>query len=349
MKRYSYKGRTSYRPRGALSASKYRRKSYRTLQNNDAVKQLAVCKYAHSTATTNPKIPDGAESTSIGMRLHHFVPITYAAGATKLQISLQPNITCPLSYAQYTNLGVLVPASFNLYTPPFGRTPTNGAGTGIGTEWGQWNIGEIGKWRIVSLGLRIRNTNNDTQDNGSWTACRLPVLKNCTKYALSVDGGGNLLGIFPEPDTYYIEPSLAKMQEKPSFNSGLMKDIDKHYFRLLDCSTNDHEFIENSYVEFRTTPTVIAASTVTPISAPVGIGAPSGYNGLETILDRSMDTMKIVVDGSEGTALTLDMVMNVEYVPEAASNSGRFCDETAFAPGAFSKTRNMCRLKYSKA
>jgi len=342
LKRNSYRHRTSYRPRGALSSARYKR-SYRSVLNNDAVKQLKVIQYPHSTLTTNPKIPDGGETTSIGMRRHMFGAVTMATAAKFFECYLIPHLMDPFVVYEVDADGITQrgPGAHYFSTGILVNTPLGASGGAILEN----NQTEVGRWRCVSLGLRIRNTNNDTGDQGSWSAARIQLNKDASAYVASSTLTGQITNIIPEFGTWNQYPAMNKMPDLPSFNSGLVKDIDKHYFRCVDVSTNDHEFqlMTDMYLEK-------AGGTWTwGTAAQIGNGT---YANAFTnaIIDHNMDGLKIVISGTQNvTSFVFDVVMNIEYVPYSTSNSTRFCDECAFAPDSFRKVRNMLRMKYSKA
>lgn len=338
----SYRSRSSRRPRGALSSARYSKSSYRSQLNNDAVKQLKVVQYPHSTLTTSPKIPDGGESTSIGMRRHMFQSITLKAGAKFMECYLLPNSFTPLTIYHVAADMVTAVGTPDVFTAGLHNIATV---SGIGTP-NLTNIDtEIGRWRCVSLGLRIRNTNSDTGDNGSWQACRLQLNPSANAYNATLDASGKVTSIHPAHAVWNAYPPQDRMSDLPSFNSGLVKDIDKHYFKCLDVSTNDHEFNHLEDVKIQKATGNWAVST----TANIGEEANSNQT-IQGILDLNVDGLKIVIAGTESvSAFIFDVVLNCEYVPVSNSNSVRFCDECSFAPETFRKVRNMERLKYSKA
>jgi len=303
------------------------------------MKQLRVIAYPHSTLTTNPKIPDGSETSSIGVRKHMFQAITLPTGSSRFFVALQPSLMTPLIVG-VGNGTTLVGDVTRFDTGIQSGLLSNGAGASADIQ-----TTPISKWRLVSLGLRIRNTNNDTEDSGSWHAIRRQTNIDGAAHRVFTDGSGvNILGIAETTANVTGAPPIAGYSEKPSFVSGLVKDLGRHYFRLVDTSPNVHPFkiVDSSHKITFTTNLGAGYLTLT--------NDQHSNDWFERTIDENMDSIKLVIDGADGkTSLLFDLVANYEYVPFPSDSSTRFMDECAFAPDMFRRVRNALRIKHSKA
>lgn len=334
-RRVSYRHRTSYRTRGALSSARYgRRTSYRTRLNNDAIKCLKVIQYPHSTITTNPKIPDGSKAATIGLRKHFFNSHTFADDG--MLIVLQPNMISPVAVADYDAVGedYSWKSSEGYRALLLGSDSLTEGATSL-TITGD----NVRQWRLVSAGIRIRCTNNDTQDSGSWKAARIPVTTAPTKYAVQTTGAPKqLVNLIPRVDT--LPNTVEDMSNQYSFTSGLLKDIGKKYFRLLDTAAGAHEWNE-------CTGNVLEYGTAVVNGSTSAIDRTSTIGGL---IDEQTDSVWIKITGvASVTSIIIDAVVNYEYIPFNESADARFMDETSFAPTAYERLKNSLRVKHTKA
>lgn len=332
-KRKSYISRTSYRPRAGLSTR-------RTMGiNNDANKQLLAIRYPHSNATTNPKIPDGAAMTSIGKRFHSFHTEKLSAVSNRFVVILTPCALSPLTIHEIATGGNLIQSTM---TPKAVDIMTMTSDDSATVFTGKMDLSD---WRMVSLGMKIRCTNNDTQDNGSWKAIRRTIDNEQTKWKPYNAGstGANVINGMIRDD---VTPLTRDMAQTPSFNSGLLKDIDKHYFMCTDISVGAHEFVKPRNE-------VVFGCNSTIANGPVVLNNNTTHNPtfLEAVTDNQFNEIFVVIDGeADVTTISIDVVANYEYViSENAIALKQYEDECAFAPDTWQRQKQQLRLTKQKA
>ena len=146
--------------------SKYSSKPKVMLMDAQAVRQLTVYRYPFSTATSNPKIPDGKLTQSIGYRWMHSTTID----APNMLFILAPlfmtvGISCPV-----TENNDVVQTLYNWHT----NVPESSVTTHVGTNRTLNYNGAIGRWRVVSQALKLKCINSDDMNDGHWEAIRIP-------------------------------------------------------------------------------------------------------------------------------------------------------------------------------
>jgi len=264
-----------------------------------ASNQLAVYRSPFSTATTNPKIPDGKAYHSSGIRLQA-VKEWVNNTATTMDFLVFPGL----------NNGLIMANA----SPANGRYmsyPSHGQFTLAGAVASQVNEGLIDKWRIVSQALRITLINNSDENDGWWEAVRVQVGIS-SNFLLDDTAQGVIVGTSSPATSLPGVDITRQMVENPTYVSGKLRDIHRHLFQLAP-QGSDHDFIEMS-----------------PSHPNEGFGAS------DTIIDKNYDAIYIRIHGRTGltspTRIMTHMVSNQEVVYDEGSTLCRYHSETSMTP-----------------
>ena len=207
-------------------------------------RDLHVYMNPFSTATQQPRIPDGKVSESLGTRSQVVTEVdannlTSSAPPT-LDILMFPGLgagclvfnTTADGQKSFVTLGYKDHGSLD-----FSGLPADSIGPGIVTT-----TDDMSKWRVVSQGLKISLINNQESNDGWWEACRISPEIVTSFYSLTVKGSSTdrvegaltplgLLSVLRDRD----------LVDNKTYKTGLLKDIHKECF-VLHPAANEHDF-----------------------------------------------------------------------------------------------------------
>lgn len=261
--------------------------------------QLAVYRNAFSTATTNPKIPDGKAFHSSGVRLQ----------AVKEFVN---DSTVPMDFLLFPGLnnGIIM-AGANTANGRYMPYNSHGVFTGAGPQFTQEPTTAIDKWRVVSQALKITLLNNSDENDGWWEAARVQ-LSRTADIKLDPTALGNLVGTGAAATELPGVDVARQMVENPTYVTGKLRDIHRHMFQLAPQGA-DHDFEE--------------------------LGGVIDNTNTQGPLDNNFDAIHIRIHGRTGTEsptrLMLHVVSNQEIVYDEAATLTRYHSETQMTP-AFS-------------
>lgn len=226
-----------------------------------------VIRRPFSSATTQPKIPDGEFTHSLSRRLQNVTSFTNANAISTgdtLHVIFAPTLGIPLTI--FGSVDGKTKRPLSTYHPQFVGFPgqtvgleafnvTLGTGTwppGAGGDTYTFsNSGAFAKWRVVSQALRLELVNSDEENDGWWEACRFSWSPRAEHIELTpIDGGttSNALGAaFGDYWLSQIGIPMA-MVEQPGYKTGLLRDLKKMEFALHHQSTT-HEPVTINEIE----------------------------------------------------------------------------------------------------
>lgn len=260
------------------------------------VGQLAVYKNAFSTATTNPKIPDGKAFHSAGVRLQ----------AVKEFVN---DSTVPMDFLLFPGLnnGIIM-AGANPANGRYMSYKAHGVYTGAGPTFTQETASAIDKWRIVSQALKITLINNSDENDGWWEAARVQISRTAD-IKMDPTALGNIVGTGVAAGELPGVDVAAQMVENPTYVTGKLRDIHRHVFQLSPQGA-DHDFDE--------------------------LGTLINNTNTQGPVDNNFDAIHIRIHGRTGTEsptrLMLHVVSNQEIVYDEAAQLTRYHSETTFTP-----------------
>lgn len=303
--------------------SKYSSKPKVMLMDAQAVRQLTVYRYPFSTATSNPKVPDGKLTQSIGYRWQYSSVIE---GGNML-IVLHPILM---------TMGTALPVTTGDLNPNKTTFHWNINAAGGNTAVFPGNLaaitysGAIGRWRVVSQALKLKCVNSDDHNDGHWEAIRIPSTNN--------------MMVGPEIDLFVGSGKLSnrwinevKMKQNwllnPTYQSGKIKNLGQYEFRLSP-QKEEHDLISMpKVVEFDIDNYDVNGDQV----LADGIDDTHLWRYL---IDEQFDTILIKIQGSEQNPVTRILshwVQNVETTPTVNHENAIFQTECVDAGASLKK------------
>lgn len=203
---------------------------------------LTVYKNPFSTATTNPKIPDGKCMLSAGQRLQATTELVNDTDAP-MEILLYPGLTNGLSANS-------VVGTNNIHVPLTGNPNFQTMGYSNHAEFGvnQSNLTleqtgpSIAAWRIVSQGVKLSLVNNFDENDGWWECVRVQAQRDPDHWTVIAGELGDGTAYRTVPDWASLGFANRNLIEHPSYKSGKLRDIGKQRFQLKPHML-DHDFV----------------------------------------------------------------------------------------------------------
>ncbi len=341
---------------------RYKRRYGRTRRNYGATpaaqlgtvaRQMACIKYPHTGLTSTPKIPDGSQIFSIGTKIHQFNSYTLNDIENTVYVIMTP--------ASHLCCSVLSSTEIVNYWDDSGPhydigTATEVAGTNplqFRTECAQ---NALHKMRIVSQGLKIRLTNNDNNNQGTWSAMRTPtpdgaiwwdnLVSQKAGIPATSNAGWQLNTIAPARIGWegILNSTYAN---SPTFASGTLQDIGKQYFMLNDMSEGAHEF-NNIFQSIASVSDKQAYQSVNGVWPTTQAQENNVFPDM--MLDKAYDSIVIKIQGvGNVTNFILDAVQNIEYTVGIASTLYKHQTECFNSSGAARSARMAARRSNLKA
>lgn len=268
---------------------------------------LAVYHNPFSTATTNPKIPDGKVYASTGIRLQAVGEMVNDA-TDNMDILLFPGLQNGLITASSLS------TNSNCTVYPYkdhgrfdGTIPLNQTGQAMT------------KWRLVSQALKITLINNSDENDGWFECIRCQGHSQSGFDLVGVSGGNGGDEVIGSANPIQIPAiSSTNLVEHPTYVTGKLRDIHRYLFHLMP-QGNDHEFtnIERDY-----------DSNAEAVKA--------------SLQSEAYDMVFIRVHGRTGaspTRLMLHVVSNQEVVWDESSSNTRFHSESRGNRASFERSK----------
>jgi len=191
----------------------------------------AVYHNPFSTATTNPKLPDGKVYASTGIRLQSVAE--FANDSTEnMDILLFPGLNNGCAITSVGSGGATTQS-----------LPYRDHGMFNSGALPQGQLGaSIHKWRIVSQALKITLVNNSDENDGWFEAIRVQGSAD-SGFGPQTQEDGIPPGVYVSSAVSGVLPAVAanNMVEHPTYVTGKLRDIHRYMFHLMP-QGNDHEF-----------------------------------------------------------------------------------------------------------
>lgn len=218
-------------------------------QSSAHAQSFAVMTNPFSKATQRPKIPDGSAIASLSRRVQHVSEIKNKLNEDTIDLVMCPSLG--LAAVAKNVDGENATALYKHYT--FANQ-----GIESGFDGAQLvNNHAIASWRLVSQGISFQLANTDDENDGWWEACRYSPTKDPAHFNLAKADGtqagamaGSTVVLTPDSGYFLVGSGSAdgpaftlkgNMVEQPGYTTGLLKDIHKHQFKLLN-NTNEIDF-----------------------------------------------------------------------------------------------------------
>ena len=310
-----------------------------------------IYRYPFSTATTTPKIPDGTAVPTIGVQYRSTHVVTQPNNGKQL-VYLFPGINSwGAVYDEHQNkqtnwFNASTTNEFIVKAPEEDTIPVN---TLYHLQKSPQN--HIIKWRVVSAGLRVKNTNNDSQNEGIWEAVRVPLTVNDVMVCIST---GDKQGKVELHDvTTDRLRTNTNWQNDSSYQTGKIKDFGKYEFRL---KPNDrrHEWVEQpGEIKFQlnvdTKEMRVGSSYIGKLDIQSDTGTDIQNQDLRNFVDLNWDALAIQISGNKGvTNCLFTTIINYELQLSSDSPLSHYASTCKYAPKQLEKMFNMYRTKELK-
>lgn len=224
--------------------------------------ELAVMHDPFSKATTQPRIPDGKATHSLGERhqaVFEIAPDPIGSGIISLVV--YPGLGAGLAVYGASAIPVIPtggPAVVGY--GDFGDAQFSSLGAlATDADLSLENLDRIGRWRLVSQALNLKLLNPAEEDDGWWEAIRIKTPMLESDYCVAPKNNdwsngynGNNLCLAPRnvPGLFAQSTSLA---DEPGYTTGLLRDLHKVNFDLRP-TADEVEF--NDYAEVHNLPSL---------------------------------------------------------------------------------------------
>jgi hypothetical protein len=296
--------------RSKKNQSKTRVKS--VLVDTQAIRQLQVYRYPFSVATSNPKVPDGKLTSSLGLKIQH-------VGSN--QAADQLFVMAPLLNHHGHRYTVGTTTRENVTWNLGSRSTT--AADGVNKLVTFDHFAE--DYRIVSKALKLRCISSDDFNDGYWEAIRIPSNDRKRNYfqnpvATATPGEYEIKEVAAYPA--YLTTLIAKQNWliNPTYQSGKIKNLGQYEFRLQP-EKEEHEMISvPHHIEYK----------AAEINADTGELLTDGHDLahlFDFLTDDQFDTIAIRIHGRAETQILSHWVTNVEVRPREQSEANVFSTE----------------------
>jgi hypothetical protein len=324
------RGKKSYRT--TKKSRRNIRSTKKVLIDTQAIRQLQTYRYPFSVATSCPKIPDGKVTQSIGLRAQ----ATTVTTSKETLFILAPTFTTGLTIHNQVTVNTVSSLTTNYASNPLFSTDVDEIAGGSNNLKVKNKNDTLGKWRVVSQGLRLKCVNNDDNNDGYWEAIRLNSNDSSDFFLPFLNSQDSKKG-YIRPSYNFLEHCWDKVNwlQNPTYCSGKVKNLGQFEFRLSP-QVGEHDFIA--------VPKTIELNE-SNLDAKFDNTVDDGVNLFHLFrycLDTSFDIVCIKVQGrTDGnTSIHSHLVQNVEARPYEEADDTIFLTETVNA-GAFLKNRQL--------
>lgn len=304
-----------------------------------------------STATTNPKIPDGKCTLSVGLRLQAVRELSVAESDGEMHIFLQPGLMHgvtvygmvqppagttdnPNTYG-YTNGSLSSLADTPMQRPVIMKYPNHQTmrvlrdTSSINDDSASLfsNTVDINQWRLVSQGLVLSLINNNDENDGWFEAIRFVPGHPADLYSMFTkrppdNNGTNAVDVdVGVSNGFDTNDRFGNLVENPSYITGKIRDLHKYKFTLKPHDT-DHPFV-------KTKNNIVCREPSKNYFLPEIVYSEVSEL-LASVIDSSYDCIYIRIHGrpvstdESGTRLMAHIVSNQELMYDTNTSLARF-------------------------
>jgi hypothetical protein len=289
---------------------------------------------AFGKATSQPKIPDGRASTSIGLCTQSVFETRNDPEWNVQHFMLFPGMTTAVIYKSNNNANDYKCADMGL-----GQIADWSSVSEI-TQGKRWS-----QWRIVSSGIQFKCLNTNDMDDGWFEAIRCHrALKTDDWYAVNTvatDTANPGIGGAVAPLGLLNDMIVQSMIQHPSYVTGLIRDIHKFQFELHNVM-DDHDFQRcQQLIKYNSNTFFDGGAFYNPGNPAGSFRMQSGIDDAKNIIDNyndmSLDMVYIRVhsrphfensDTFAGTRLHVNVISNLEVVHDINAYESRFETKT---------------------
>lgn len=293
---------------------------------NEVKQQLHMLHNPFSSATSQPKIPDGKATKSLGFATQSVVELS---GFDTVQMLLFPGMNCCL-VAEGVDEASLGSRSY--YIPSFqGSNIVRWDGANLGTT-NPFNVSQADNyamWRMVSAGVQLKLLNSVEEDDGWWESARITTELDNTEWLLTtVDNQSDLLnfGAFAPVNQLFQGINSVNIANEPSYSTGLLRDLHRVQFEL-HTQKDFHDFI-HMRDDIRINTAELEGVDATNFQAEFKSGFDGPQELIQQFSDQNMDMVYIKLhcraSGTTPSRFHVNQVMNQEIVFDPSERESRF-------------------------
>lgn len=294
---------------------------------NEVKQQLHMLHNPFSSATSQPKLPDGKVSKSLGFTTQSVEEVT---GTGLVEMLIYPGINSMVLFkdndpaSHLGNRGWFIPSFTGSNVVDWNAADLVGATT---AAFNVRSADNYAMWRMVSAGVQMKLLNPVDQDDGWWEACRVTAELDNNEWMLAtVNDQTDVLnnGTLAPVNQLYTGINLANIVNEPSYSTGLLRDLHRVQFEL-HTQKDFHDFIHmRDNINIPTE----ALNSVTNIDyvATFNSGFDDPMELVNQFTDQNMDMIYIRLHCNtvNGSRFHMNQVMNQEIVFDPSERESRF-------------------------
>jgi len=281
--------------------------------DSSVVRALQVYRYPFSTATSNPKIPDGKLTQSFGLKTQSIVK--FGGGTTNIAADANGQFLMLL----FPGFGTALYEAHPNAAGQIQATPYYTAVTGLGR--GEWNNhivtnnSTVGAYRVVSEALKLRCVSSDDHNDGYWSAIRIPVNARSKDFTPRVLADPANCDFRCHVRTLLLAGLIDETNwlTNPTYQTGKIKNLGQFEFRLQP-QKDEHDMVNiPTTTEFTINQWDLGAEDLTD-----GIDLAPVY---DYVVDDQFDMIAIKIQGKAETEVLAHYVQNVEFTPPTTNTA----------------------------
>ena len=338
--------KTSTKKKKTVTKQPARRLTRNSVTTSSDAAHFDVQMNPFSTATPQPKILDGAFTSSLSRRLQSVEEIANVSGGSipsnEMWVIFSPTFGIPVT-AFNTSIGKQRRSQVTWYPQYIGfnnqscMLQNTSVGNPSNVVWPPTQTGNyelvnqsgFSSWRIVSSGLRLELANTDEENDGWFEAFRFNWNQNPSHLNIAALNGylsNNQLGVGLNNNCLgYVQGVPAT--EQRGYTSGLLKDISKFEFNLHpQTSTHDPCMLKNKndYQEGQQLVYNTNDKTLTPSN-----GNLLSNQLIDQFVDNNMDWICLKLHTRNattgiGSKLVCNVVQNIEFTVNPTNDLATF-------------------------
>lgn len=293
-----------------------------------------------SNLTSQPKIPDGKPTESVGITYRDVTQVTQDNASTPLVFALVPALgyCCLVQNDEVAQSLTSRPAEQRLNIRKFDSCPgvlQSGAlpqgPVSDGTTINHSND-EVAHWRMVSAGLRISLLNAAEEDDGWWEASQFVIDDEADFWSIIPYSTFGPFQQFFVPNGQIYNNRGGDISNQRTYKTGLLRDLHKHMFRCKPCmETHDFQDLRGGY----RLDSGEMQYDQTAESLEIANGSQSFRHMSDELIDTSYQMILIRCYGRGGTNKSrfhVDSQANYEFIYSRDANESKFHTTAASNP-----------------
>lgn len=305
-----------------------------SMSANEVRNQLHVYHDPFASTTSQPKIPDGKVTASLGFSSQVVTEVQNRVGEDIVHMLLYPGMNSCVVFEGVEQAGLgrsyYIPnlessggADFSSLTSPASPQDVE-------------QIDDYAKWRVVSTGIQLKLLNSVEEDDGWWEAFRVNEAIDHDHFRLTTGNNGTNRAIFGTLAPIGLNTNVLPFRtitNEPSYATGLLRDLHRVQFECHP-STDEHDFqvmADKQYLESQD-----YSYNGPTQEAQLSLDSPHCHDLIKQYIDFSHDMVYVrlhcrprAAAGDVGSRFHINAVSNQEIVYDSANRLSRYMTKTA--------------------